>query len=112
VVLQATAKTATGHDLAVKDITLVNSEGGSDAFISEGQASLDIHAIEENTVLDITLENGYVVQAEIEFHQTGRHSEIRIDAREIENTTFSAQTESLVFAKDVEASKLLKAIGG
>ncbi|NBB81326.1 MAG: hypothetical protein GVY36_18115 [Verrucomicrobia bacterium] len=62
--------------------------------------------------MDIALENGYVVQAEIEFHQAGRHSEIGIDAREIENTTFSAQTESLVFAKDVEASKLLKAIGG
>jgi hypothetical protein len=112
VVLKATAKTAIGHHLPVKDITVMNSAGGSHASIAEGRVSLDIHAFEENAVLDLALDNGYVVQAEIEFHQAGRHSEIRIDAREIENTTFSAQTESLVFAKDVEASKLLKAIGG
>ena len=112
VVLQAIASTATGEALLINDVTVLAGNDVSQAHVSDGQASVNLDTSHKQLALDIGLENGYRVLAEIELLLAERDSEIGLEARQIESKTFTAQTESLVFAKDVEASKLLKAIGG
>ncbi|WP_324751965.1 Ig-like domain-containing protein [Roseovarius sp. Pro17] len=120
VVLHGFAQNAAGLPLAIETIEVIDSHGVSVEFggggggggggDGDGGAVLAIDTWRDRSSIEFGLSNGHTVSIEIDLPRTDNVPGIGLNVREVLDTTFTAQTEKLVFASDAEASRLIQAV--